>query len=97
VRQLKSLALERSEEVVQELTAQTNPTVWTVATKLSWSRGFKSLGNLQLRLALSETAAHLQYLRTTGFDHQIEGLPDAAFAPITFDAGVGVPAYTAKR
>ncbi|RAM37382.1 hydroxyacylglutathione hydrolase [Arthrobacter globiformis] len=75
VRHLKSLALERSEEVVQELNAQVDPTVWTIAAKLSWSRGFESLGNLQLRLALSETAAHLQYLRTSGFDHGIEGLP----------------------
>lgn len=78
MRQLKSLALERSEEVVWELSTQRNPTVWTVATKLSWSRGFESLGNLQLRLALSETAAHLQYLRTSGHTHFIEGLPAAA-------------------
>lgn len=77
VRQLKSLALQRSEEVVRELSAQRNPTVWTVAAKLSWSRGFESLGNLQLRLALSETAAHLQYLRTSGHTHFIEGLPAA--------------------
>lgn len=77
VRQLKSLALERSEEVVQELDTQKNPTVWTIASRLNWSRGFESLGNLQLRLALSETAAHLQYLRTSGFSHEIEGLPAA--------------------
>ena len=77
VRQLKAVALERSEEVVQELIAQKNPTVWTIAARLSWSRGFASLGNLQLRLALSETAAHLQYLRTSGYRHDIDGLPEA--------------------
>lgn len=77
VRELKSVALERSDEVVQELNAQKNPTVWSIAARLSWSRGFESLGNLQLRLALSETAAHLQYLRTCGLSHQVEGLPAA--------------------
>lgn len=75
---LKAAALERSDEVVQELLLQQNPTVWTVAEKLSWSRGFDSLGKLQLRLALSETAAHLQYLRTSGMQHAVQGLPVAA-------------------
>ncbi|BCW58590.1 hypothetical protein StoSoilB20_19370 [Arthrobacter sp. StoSoilB20] len=79
-RQLKALALERTEEVVHELDAQQNPTVWSVATKLSWSRGFDSLRNLQLRLALSETAAHVQFVRTSGNDHAVEGLP--ALVPV---------------
>ncbi|MFJ4264391.1 MBL fold metallo-hydrolase [Paenarthrobacter nicotinovorans] len=74
---LKAAALERSDEVMRELVVQLNPTVWTVAEKLSWSRGFESLGKLQLRLALSETAAHLQYLRTSGVQHGVEGLPVA--------------------
>ncbi|MEV7574401.1 MBL fold metallo-hydrolase [Pseudarthrobacter sp. NPDC089323] len=77
VRQLRSLALERSEEVKRELNAQNTPTVWSVAARLTWSRGFESLGNLQLRLALSETAAHLQYLRTSGVRHEVDGLPAA--------------------
>lgn len=78
VKTLKAAALERSDEVVQELLLQQNPTVWTVAEKLSWSRGFQSLGKLQLRLALSETAAHLQYLRTSGVQHAVDGLPVVA-------------------
>jgi hypothetical protein len=73
--QLKSLALDRSDEVIDLLSAQKHPTVWTIASRLSWSRGFQSLNGLQLRLALSETAAHLQFLRTSGFQHEIEGLP----------------------
>jgi glyoxylase-like metal-dependent hydrolase (beta-lactamase superfamily II) len=77
---LKSLNLERSEEVVRELEAQRNPTVWSVASRLTWSRGFESLTNLQLRLALSETAAHVQYLRTSGMNHSVEGLPTAELA-----------------
>ncbi|AMB39048.1 MULTISPECIES: MBL fold metallo-hydrolase [Paenarthrobacter] len=87
---LKSMNLERSEEVMRELEAQGNPTVWSVASRLTWSRGFDSLGNLQLRLALSETAAHLQYLRTSGVNHTVEGLPTAEPALIgTAHRGVG--------
>jgi glyoxylase-like metal-dependent hydrolase (beta-lactamase superfamily II) len=74
-RELKSLALARSDEVLALIEAQQHPTVWTIAKELHWSRGFPSLGGLQLRLALSETAAHLQYLRTSGVGHDVEGLP----------------------
>ena len=78
VRELRRLAIARSAEVRTLLELQQHPTVWSVAKHLSWSRGFASLGGLQLRLALSETAAHLQYLRTAGFDHSVEGLPGGA-------------------
>ena len=54
---------------------KTNPTVWTVARALTWSRGWESLSGLQLRLALSETAAHLAYLRSLGEDIPLAGLP----------------------
>jgi len=74
-RELKSLALARSDEVLALIEAQQHPTVWTIATQLHWSRGFPSLSGLQLRLALSETAAHLQYLRTSGVGHDVKGLP----------------------
>ena len=74
-RELKSLALARSDEVRGLIEEQQHPTVWSIAARLHWSRGFPSLGGLQLRLALSETAAHLQYLRTSGIDHDVEGLP----------------------
>jgi glyoxylase-like metal-dependent hydrolase (beta-lactamase superfamily II) len=74
-RELKSLALVRSDEVLALIERQQHPTVWSIARHLHWSRGFPSLGGLQLRLALSETAAHLQYLRTSGVEHNVEGLP----------------------
>lgn len=74
-RELKSLALARSDEVLALIEVQQHPTVWTIAKELHWSRGFPSLSGLQLRLALSETAAHLQYLRTSGVGHDVEGLP----------------------
>ncbi|MDR6438711.1 glyoxylase-like metal-dependent hydrolase (beta-lactamase superfamily II) [Paenarthrobacter nicotinovorans] len=75
VQELRSLALARSDEVAALIQAQRQPSVWSIAKRLRWSRGFESLGGLQLRLALSETAAHLQYLRTTGNSHGVEGLP----------------------
>ncbi len=75
-RELKSLALARSDEVLALIQGQQYPTVWSIASHLHWSRGFQSLGGLQLRLALSETAAHLQYLRTSGLEHDVEGLSE---------------------
>lgn len=74
-RTLREHALERLSEVLRTIDALPDPTVWSVATLLSWSRGFDSLGGLQLRLALSETAAHLQYLATSGVRHGVPGLP----------------------
>lgn len=77
-RTLREHALERSREVLRAIDTHREPTVWSVATRLSWSRGFDSLGGLQLRLALSETAAHLQYLGTSGVRHEVPGLPAPA-------------------
>ena len=73
--QLYQHAMERSAEVLDAVLGQTNPTVWTVARALTWSRGWESLSGLQLRLALSETAAHLAYLRSLGEDIPLAGLP----------------------
>ncbi|MCW2950731.1 MAG: hydroxyacylglutathione hydrolase [Thermoleophilia bacterium] len=88
-RQLRALATERSLQVMETVTAQTDPTVYSVARDVSWSRGFESLQGLQFRLALSETAAHLQYLTKRGFVGRIEGLtvhnsalPANGFSPI---------------
>lgn len=75
-RELKSLALARSDEVLALIQGQQHPTVWSIASHLHWSRGFQSLSGLQLRLAISETAAHLQYLRSSGIEHDVEGLPE---------------------
>lgn len=74
-RALHQHALERTSEVMLALKFLNEPTVWGVASSLSWSRGFDSLSGLQLRLALSETAAHLQYLWTLGSRHAVPGLP----------------------
>ncbi len=65
---------ERSAEVQQVLSSGAS-TVYDVARQLSWSRGWDSLGGVQFRLALSETAAHLQYLATEGTHPAVPGLP----------------------
>lgn len=66
----------RSDEVLGILGSGA-PTVHEVARNLSWSRGWESLGRLQFRLALSETAAHIQYLVTSGLHNGVPGLPRA--------------------
>ncbi|HJX79417.1 MBL fold metallo-hydrolase [Glutamicibacter sp.] len=66
----------RSDEVLRVLEAGA-PSVHEVARKLTWSRGWDSLGRLQFRLALSETAAHIQYLVTSGIHQGVPGLPGA--------------------
>ncbi|WP_336715452.1 MBL fold metallo-hydrolase [Arthrobacter sp. USHLN218] len=72
--QLHEHAMERSAEVMDAVLDQASSTVWTVAKALTWSRGWDSLSGLQLRLALSETAAHLAYLRSQGEDISVPGL-----------------------
>ncbi len=64
---------ERSREVLDVLAAGAS-TVHEVARHLTWSRGWDSLGQLQFRLALSETAAHIRYLATSGIHHGVPGL-----------------------
>ncbi|MFL4476234.1 MBL fold metallo-hydrolase [Paeniglutamicibacter sp. MACA_103] len=56
----------RSSEVLQVIAEHAPDTVWEVARHLSWSRGWKSLTALPLRLAVSETAAHIEHLKLAG-------------------------------
>ncbi|MDQ4490112.1 MBL fold metallo-hydrolase [Sinomonas sp. ASV486] len=65
-RQLRVATEERSRQVREAASVQPDPTVYSVARDISWSRGFDSLHRLQFRLALSETAAHLQHLALLG-------------------------------
>jgi glyoxylase-like metal-dependent hydrolase (beta-lactamase superfamily II) len=64
---------ERSQEVLEVL-GKGATTVHEVARQLTWSRGWESLGALQFRLALSETAAHIRYLATSGVHPGVPGL-----------------------
>lgn len=64
---------ERSSEVLKVLQGGAG-TVHEVARALTWSRGWESLGRLQYRLALSESAAHIRYLVTSGLHAGVPGL-----------------------
>lgn len=72
-RALEAHITERSAEVLAVLSAGAS-TVYEVARQLTWSRGWDSLGQLQFRLALSETAAHIRYLATSGIHAGVPGL-----------------------
>ena len=72
-RVLEEHIAERSREVLDVL-GKGAPTVHEVARQLTWSRGWESLGALQFRLALSETAAHIRYLATSGVHAGVPGL-----------------------
>ena len=73
-RVLEEHIAERSREVLEVLSKGAS-TVHEVARHLTWSRGWDSLGGLQFRLALSETAAHIRYLATSGLHAGVPGLP----------------------
>lgn len=68
---------ERSDEVLEVLGGSAD-SVYEVARKLTWSRGWESLRGVQFRLALSETAAHIQYLATEAVHPGVPGLPATA-------------------
>ncbi|GLB68978.1 MBL fold metallo-hydrolase [Arthrobacter mangrovi] len=96
-RALRAHSMERLDEVLAALEAQADPTVYSVAGRIGWSRGWESLGGFQLRIALSETAAHIQYLATSGLHSGVPGLPAvpaASGGPAVPEAasGIGVPA-----
>lgn len=59
---------ERSAEVLRVLDRNRPQTVWDIARHLTWSRGWESLQSFSLRLAISETASHVVYLRSQGHD-----------------------------
>jgi glyoxylase-like metal-dependent hydrolase (beta-lactamase superfamily II) len=88
-RALRAHSMDRLDEVLAALEALAEPTVYTVAGRIGWSRGWDSLGGFQLRIALSETAAHLQYLVTSGLHAGVAGLPAAPDMPETAASGAG--------
>ncbi|GAA1874585.1 MBL fold metallo-hydrolase [Paeniglutamicibacter psychrophenolicus] len=82
VAQLIAHNRERSAEVLQVMEAHGPETVWDIALRLTWSRGWESLRDFSLRLALSETASHVVYLRSQG--HTIDvPVTDPSWAAIT--------------
>jgi glyoxylase-like metal-dependent hydrolase (beta-lactamase superfamily II) len=84
VNQLLRHNLDRSDEVVHVLAAHDPDSIWKIAQRLTWSRGWDSLRNFSLRLAISETASHLVYLRSQGHDIRVpigDSVPTAELAP----------------
>ncbi len=65
-RDLRAHHLERSQEIVDALSAAPTLTVWQIAQRLTWSRGWNSLDGINLRSALSETSTHIEYLTSVG-------------------------------
>jgi glyoxylase-like metal-dependent hydrolase (beta-lactamase superfamily II) len=61
----------RSAEVLRVLAGGAARSVWDIARSLSWSRGWDCLQGPPLRLALAETASHLVYLESQGFNVHI--------------------------
>lgn len=61
---------ERSAELLRVLDRHRPESIWDIARHLNWSRGWESLQAVSLRLAISETASHVVYLRSQG--HQID-------------------------
>ena len=57
---------DRSAELVVALNESPGLSVWEIAGGLNWSRGWASLDGLNLRSALAETNAHVEYLLRAG-------------------------------
>lgn len=68
---LRERTVERSAEVREALADPSCDTVWSVARRLTWSRGWPALSGISMRLALAETAAHIKYLREAGIASSI--------------------------
>jgi glyoxylase-like metal-dependent hydrolase (beta-lactamase superfamily II) len=56
----------RAREVLDVVAAAGQPTIWDVAQKLTWSRGWDQITGFMRRAALAETAAHVEYLERAG-------------------------------
>jgi glyoxylase-like metal-dependent hydrolase (beta-lactamase superfamily II) len=60
----------RSAEILKVVDMHRPGTIWDIAARLTWSRGWEALAAFSLRLAVSETASHIVYLQAQG--HMIE-------------------------
>lgn len=56
----------RGAELLDVLASAPSRSTWEIASRLSWSRGWENLDRISRRMALGETAAHLNYLRQHG-------------------------------
>jgi glyoxylase-like metal-dependent hydrolase (beta-lactamase superfamily II) len=56
---------ERCQEVLAVVAKQGEPTLWQIASSLTWSRGWEEIGTMRFA-ALAETAAHVSHLIDRG-------------------------------
>jgi glyoxylase-like metal-dependent hydrolase (beta-lactamase superfamily II) len=56
----------RSEEVLNVIASQAPRHVWDVARSLRWSHGWENMHGAHLRLALGQTASHIELLHSRG-------------------------------
>jgi glyoxylase-like metal-dependent hydrolase (beta-lactamase superfamily II) len=63
-RAIASRHLQRTVEVVQVLAGEPEADAWTVASRLSWGRGWEALDRHYLVSALRQTAMHMQLVRS---------------------------------
>lgn len=56
--------LKRAREVAVVLEAVGEPTVWDLASRLTWTAGWEGLQGFQLLSALSQTEMHRDFVRT---------------------------------
>jgi len=66
-------------------------TVWEITQELSWSRGWGAVAGMMRRAALAETAAHLEYLSSTGRIATVPDAPDGPAAPAAARGTDAVP------
>ena len=56
--------LRRSREVAERMRSDGDPTVWQVASELTWTAGWANLNGFYLLSALAQTAMHLDFVRS---------------------------------
>ncbi|WP_127129006.1 MBL fold metallo-hydrolase [Georgenia sp. SYP-B2076] len=61
--ELRAHQAERSAEIRELLGDQPHATVWQIAERITWSRGWENLDSPNRRMALMEVTAHLRHLR----------------------------------
>lgn len=73
--QLAGHHAERLAAVVDAVDRLGEPTAWSVARELTWSRGWDETHGARRRLAVAETLAHLVHAEATGALAQVPGTP----------------------
>lgn len=62
--EIREHSMVRSRQVAEVLATTTDPTIWEIASRISWTAGFENLPDRFLQLALAQTAMHVAYVRS---------------------------------